>query len=305
MDDTDINGVAIESAIINDLLAHNPGFIWIKTARANSTTYFRCKIQGTSTTPSGYFKLFVNTPTGNIFSNDEEIVLYFEGAGYTGSQGSTGPQGPAGPTGPQGAQGPAGPTGPQGAQGAQGSIGPSGPAGPQGPIGFTGSLGAQGPQGAQGAQGPAGPTGPTGPQGAQGTQGATGPTGPTGPTGFTGSSSADKVAALRYDYTYDYGTRYSPGTGFSYNTYGVKNISSLTYNNDGDITVNFGITFSNANYKAFLEGPGDAFRMAYTGVHSQTTTSCRAITKYTANSSGGQFFINSGGIHNFMAIEFA
>ena len=211
----------------------------------------------------------------------------------------------------KGPQGNAGATGPQGLAGATGPTGLTGATGPQGLAGATGLQGPAGAAGATGPQGPAGPTGPTGPQGAQGAQGTQGPagsTGPTGPTGFTGSSSADKVAALRYDYSYDYGSRYSPGTGFSYNTYGVKNISSLTWNADGDITINFGITFSNANYKAFLQAPGgtsSGARLVYTGINSQTTTTCRVLTKYTANSSGGQFTANPGGIHNFMAIEFA
>jgi hypothetical protein len=121
-------------------------------------------------------------------------------------------------------------------------------------------------------------------------------------------SSVTKYAALRYDYDYDYGTRYSGGTGFSYNTYGVKNVSSLTWNSPGDITITFTSAFANANYKSFLQAPGGtstAARLVYTGIESQTTTTCRVLTKYTSNSSGGQFMTNPGGIHNFMALEFA
>lgn len=117
-------------------------------------------------------------------------------------------------------------------------------------------------------------------------------------------SAITKYAALRYSYTYDYATQYNPGTGFSYSSSGAKNISSLTWNNDGDITINFTSAFADANYKAFLQAPGDATH-AYTGIKSQTTTSCRATTKYTANSTGGQFFINPGYTHNFVALEFA
>lgn len=119
------------------------------------------------------------------------------------------------------------------------------------------------------------------------------------------SQSVNKYAATRYQYVYDYGTRYSPGTGASFTSAGSKNITSFTWNSDGDITINFAITFANANYKAFLQAPGDGLH-AYTGIKSQTTTSCRATTKYTANSSGGQFFFNpSSGFHNFVALEFA
>jgi hypothetical protein len=122
------------------------------------------------------------------------------------------------------------------------------------------------------------------------------------------SQSVTKYAALRYDYDYDYGTRYSAGTGFNYNTYGAKNVSSLTWNSAGDITINFTTAFSNANYKSFLQAPGGTSsfaRLVYTGIETQTTTTCRVLTKYTSNSSGGQFMTNPGGIHNFMAVEFA
>ena len=122
------------------------------------------------------------------------------------------------------------------------------------------------------------------------------------------SQSVNKYAALRYDYFYDYGTRYSPGTGFNYNTYGVKNVSSLTWNSDGDITITFTSAFANANYKSFLQAPGGTSsfaRLVYTGIETQTTTTCRVLTKYTSNSTGGQFMANPGGIHNFMAVEFA
>ena len=251
--------------------------------------------------------------------------------GPVGFVGSTGPMGPMGPTGPQGSTGPMGPVGPMGPTGSMGPVGPMGPTGPMGPPGATvqgppgatvqgppgatvqGPPGAtvQGPTGPQGAVGPQGATvqGPTGPQGAQGAtvQGPVGPQGATGPQGPTGPATADQIATLRYDYVYDYGTRYSPGTGFNYNTYGVKNISSLTWNADGDITVNFSITFSNANYKAFLQAPGGTLasaRLVYTGIETQTTTTCRVLTKYTSNSTGGQFTANPGGIHNFMALQF-
>lgn len=128
----------------------------------------------------------------------------------------------------------------------------------------------------------------------------------TGSAGYITATtqSVIKYAALRYSYTYDYGTRYSPGTGFSYTTTGVRNVSSLTYNSDGDITITFTAAFNNANYKAFLQAPGDSTH-AMTGIHSQTTTTCRATTKYTTNGTGGQSFINSGYTHNFMAVEFA
>lgn len=128
----------------------------------------------------------------------------------------------------------------------------------------------------------------------------------TGSAGYvtTSGQSVQKYAALRYSYSYDYGTRYSPGTGFSYTTSGVKNVSSLTYNGDGDITINFSSNFSNANYKAFLQAPGDATH-AMTGIHSQAIGSCRATTKYTFNGTAGQSLFNPGYTHNFMAVEFA
>ena len=128
----------------------------------------------------------------------------------------------------------------------------------------------------------------------------------TNDSGYITSSgqSVNKYAALRYSYTYDYGTQYVPGTGFSYTASGTKNVSSVTYNSNGDLTINFTNAFADANYKAFLQAPGDGTH-AYTGIKSQTTTSCRATTKYTANSSGGQFFFNPGYTHNFMALEFA
>jgi len=128
----------------------------------------------------------------------------------------------------------------------------------------------------------------------------------TNDSGYITSSgqSVNKYAALRYSYSYDYGTQYVPGVGFTYTASGTKNVSSVTYNSAGDLTINFTNAFADANYKAFLQGPGDGTHVM-TGIKSQTTTSCRATTKYTANSTGGQFFVNPGYTHNFVALEFA
>jgi hypothetical protein len=149
----------------------------------------------------------VNPATGLlVYDTDVNCFFFYDGttwsslcAAQAGPTGATGPQGLAGATGATGATGDTGPTGPQGPQGL---VGPTGATGPTGAQGLTGATGATG------ATGDIGPTGPHGPQGPVGATGATGPQGPTGATGATGA------------------------TGPNWN------ITNLTWNNSGTITLN-------------------------------------------------------------------
>lgn len=152
--------------------------------------------------------------------------------GATGDTGPTGIQGPTGDTGPTGAQGATGlvgPTGSQGITGATGIVGPTGNTGIQGVTGATGATGIQGVTGATGTQGVTGNTGATGiqgPTGATGIQGATGNTGAQGTTGNTGLIGATGA------------TGPSGVTGSTGATGPNWNITNLTWNNNGTITLN-------------------------------------------------------------------
>ncbi|MFN4233311.1 MAG: tail fiber domain-containing protein [Bacteroidia bacterium] len=108
--------------------------------------------------------------------------------GVTGSTGVTGATGNTGATGSTGATGDTGPTGIQGVTGATGSTGVTGSTGNTGATGSTGPTGIQGTTGATGSTGVTGPTGNTGATGATGVTGATGITGNTGATGVTGAT---------------------------------------------------------------------------------------------------------------------
>lgn len=155
--------------------------------------------------------------------------------GATGPTGPAGAQGPAGPTGPTGTNGVTGPTGANGSTGATGPTGIAGVTGPTGvngatgPTGANGTTGATGPTGIAGATGPtgvAGVTGATGPTGANGTTGVTGPTGiagVTGPTGANGTTGPTGLAGV---------------TGATGPTGPTWTLSTITYNNNGTITLN-------------------------------------------------------------------
>jgi hypothetical protein len=139
--------------------------------------------------------------------------------GPAGINGATGAQGATGNTGATGDTGPTGPTGIQGATGATGLIGPTGAQGVTGATGLVGPTGAQGATGATGIQGVTGATGVQGNTGATGSIGVTGSTGATGivgPTGATGNVGA---------------TGATGATGPNWN------ITNLTWNNSGTITL--------------------------------------------------------------------
>lgn len=147
------------------------------------------------------------------------VSLCAAGVGATGPTGINGATGATGATGVTGATGDTGPTGPTGLQGATGATGLIGPTGVQGVTGATGLIGPTGAQGATGATGIQGTTGATGLQGntgatgsigVTGSTGATGIVGPTGPTGNVGATGA---------------------TGPNWN------ITNLTWNNSGTITL--------------------------------------------------------------------
>jgi hypothetical protein len=160
VDNLDRFGNSINSSMVADYNAHSPGNIYVRAGNSNDARYFRARISGTSAA-SGYFKLTVNSGAGDIFTDGQEVIVYFTRDGAASTV-----VGPTGPPGPPGAQG---------AVGAQGTAGtPSTALGPPGPPG------AQGPGGT-----PSTAVGPPGPPGPPST--AVGPPGPPGPTGVTGS----------------------------------------------------------------------------------------------------------------------
>jgi len=76
--DVDDDGNVIESAgtnvLLQDVLRHFPGYIRI----VSSTKSFVAKIQGTSQVGTGFFFVTCTDPSGDIFSSNEEVYIYFE-----------------------------------------------------------------------------------------------------------------------------------------------------------------------------------------------------------------------------------
>jgi len=76
--DIDDDGNVIESGGLNkifrDLLAHYPGYVRL----TSSSKSFVARVQGTSQVGTGFFSIYCNTSSGQIFSNDEEVYIYFE-----------------------------------------------------------------------------------------------------------------------------------------------------------------------------------------------------------------------------------
>lgn len=163
-------------------------------------------------------RLAIANPANSLMVYDTDFDCYFyyisatttwaslcaSQMGATGSTGATGIIGDTGPTGAQGVTGPTGSTGDTGPTGAQGITGATGL------QGTTGATGIQGVTGATGTQGVTGSTGIQGTTGATGIQGVTGVTGNTGLVGATGSTGA---------------------TGPTWN------ITNLTWNNSGTISL--------------------------------------------------------------------
>lgn len=157
--------------------------------------------------------------------------------GNTGATGSTGATGDTGPTGIQGVTGATGSTGVTGSTGNTGATGSTGPTGIQGTTGATGSTGVTGPTGNTGATGATGVTGATGITGNTGATGSTGVTGATGNTGATGSTGATGNIGPTGIVGPTGATGNTGSTGSTGPTGPNWNITNLTWNNSGTITL--------------------------------------------------------------------
>lgn len=199
-----------------------------------------------------------------------------------------------------GGGGATGPTGPSGA----GSTGPTGPTGPAGENGTAGSAGPAGPTGAAGADGATGPTGPTGSTGASGSAGSAGATGATGPTGPSASASAatqdeQEAAASTSVFATPGRQQYHPSAAKAWvkiawvsgtpTATASHNISSLTDNGTGDVTVNFTTAFSSANYGVAGIGTYNSGSYGSTAafIHEASAPTASSIRCRWANTSSG------------------